>query len=220
MEVLVIEDEPRILAMVERGLESEGFAVDRADNGRDGLMRALSGRHGVVVLDLLLPQLDGLAVLRELNRRRPEIPVVILSARSDLRTKLHGFELGACDFVAKPFAIGELLARIRVHLRVQASENGNMLTAGGITLDLARRQVQVAGHATDLSEREFRLLHHLLLHAGEVVSRESVLAAVWEREFDARSNVVDVCVRRLRMKLGGDACIETIRNEGYRLTSA
>jgi DNA-binding response OmpR family regulator len=220
MEVLVIEDEPRILDMVERGLEAEGFAVDRADNGRDGLVRALNGRHGVVVLDLLLPQLDGLTVLRELNRRRPELPVVILSARSDLRTKLCGFKLGACDFVAKPFALGELLARVRVHLRVQASEDGNTLTAGGVTLDLARREAQIAGRTTAFSEREFRLLHHLLLHAGEVVSRESVLAAVWERQFDQRSNVVDVCVRRVRMKLGDDACIETIRNEGYRLTSA
>jgi DNA-binding response OmpR family regulator len=220
MEVLVIEDEPRIMTVLARGLEAEGFVVESADNGRDGLALAIRGHHNLVILDLLLPQVDGLTVLREINRRRPELPVVIMSARSDLRTKLRGFDLGASDYVAKPFAFGELLARIRVQLRVQASDDGNLLAAGGIVLDLTRRQARIDGRVSDLSEREFRLLHHLVRHAGEVVSRESVLAAVWGHQFDSRSNVVDVCVRRLRKKLGEEAPIETVRHAGYRLTTA
>jgi two-component system, OmpR family, response regulator len=220
MEVLVIEDEPRISTVLAHGLEAEGFVVESADNGKDGLARAVGGHHNLVILDLLLPRLDGLTVLREINRRRPELPVLIMSARSDLRTKLRGFELGACDYVPKPFAFAELLARIRLQLRVQASDDGNLLTAGGIVLDLTRRQARIDGRVADLSEREFRLLHHLVRHAGEVVSRESVLAAVWGRQFDSRSNVVDVCVRRLRKKLGNEAPIETVRHAGYRLTTA
>jgi DNA-binding response OmpR family regulator len=159
-------------------------------------------------------------VLRELRGRRPELPVVIVSARSDLRTKLRSFELGACDYVAKPFAFDELLARIRVQLRVRRSEDGNLLRAGDLELDLARRQARIGTRVIDLSDREFRLLHHLAQHAGEVVSRESLLSSVWGYYFDPRSNVVDVCVRRLRKKLGGEAPIETVRHAGYRVTPA
>jgi DNA-binding response OmpR family regulator len=220
MQVLVIEDEPRILSFLARALEAEGFAVDGEDNGPAGLARALGGAYDLVVLDLLLPRVDGLTVLRELRGRRPELPVVIVSARSDLRTKLRSFELGACDYVAKPFAFDELLARIRVQLRARRSEDGNVLRAGDLELDLARRQARIGPRVIDLSDREFRLLHHLAQHAGEVVSRESLLSSVWGYYFDPRSNVVDVCVRRLRIKLGGEAPIETVRNAGYRVTPA
>ena len=134
--------------------------------------------------------------------------MVVVSARSDLRTKLRGFELGARDYVAKPFAFDELLARVRVQLRAHASSDGNVLAAGDVALDLARRQARIGARVIDLSDREFRLLHHLIEHAGEVVSRESILSAVWGYYFDPRSNVVDVCVRRLRSKLGEDAPIE------------
>jgi two-component system, OmpR family, copper resistance phosphate regulon response regulator CusR len=220
MQILVIEDELRILAFLARALEAEGFAVTPADDGPAGLARAIAGRFDLVVLDLLLPKVDGLAVLRELHRRRPELPVVIVSARSDLRTKLRGFELGASDYVAKPFAFDELLARIRAQLRAHASGDGSLLAAGDVALDLARRQARIGARVIDLSDREFRLLHHLIQHAGEVVSRESILSAVWGYYFDPRSNVVDVCVRRLRSKLGEEAPIETIRRAGYRLTAA
>jgi DNA-binding response OmpR family regulator len=220
MQVLVIEDEPRILSFLARALEAEGFAVDGEDNGPAGLARALGGAYDLVVLDLLLPRVDGLTVLRELRGRRPGLPVVIVSARSDLRTKLRSFELGACDYVAKPFAFDELLARIRVQLRARRSEDGNVLRAGDLELDLARRQARIGARVIDLSDREFRLLHHLAQHAGEVVSRESLLSSVWGYYFDPRSNVVDVCVRRLRKKLGGKAPIETVRNAGYRVTPA
>jgi two-component system, OmpR family, copper resistance phosphate regulon response regulator CusR len=221
MRILVIEDEPRILSFLARGLEAEGFAVDGAGDGRSGLERAAHERYDLVVLDLLLPRLDGLSVLRELQRRRPELPVVIVSARSDLQTKLRGFGLGACDYVPKPFAFDELLARVRAQLRRNGGAgNGNVLRAGTLTLDLARRQAKLGDVVAELSDREFRLLHHLVQHQGEVVSRERLLSEVWGYHFDPRSNVVDVCIRRLRQKLGSNSPIETVRHGGYRLTAA
>jgi DNA-binding response OmpR family regulator len=220
LRILVIEDESRIRSFVARGLEADGFAVDGADNGQDGLERAVRGTYDLVVLDLLLPKLDGLNVLRELHRRSPELPIVVLSARADLRTKLRCFELGANDYVAKPFAVDELLARVRVQLRSRDHTNGGVLEAGTLLLDVARRRAMIGDGEVDLSDREFRLLHHLVKHAGEVVTRDSILSAVWGYHFDPRSNVVDVCVRRLRRKLGDEAPIETVRHAGYRLTSA
>jgi DNA-binding response OmpR family regulator len=222
MRILLIEDESRIQAFVRRGLEAEGYGVVTADDGRNGLSLARSGDWDLVVLDLLLPGLNGLRVLQEIHREQPELPVVILTARGDLRTKLKGFELGATDYVSKPFALGELLARVRVQLRrtIPPAEDDHVLRAGTVLLDLARRQARVGDAVTDLSDREFRLLHHLLLHVGEVVSRERLLADVWGYDFDPGSNVVDVCVRRLRQKLGPDAHIETVRHAGYRLAAA
>jgi DNA-binding response OmpR family regulator len=221
MRLLIIEDEPRILGFLTRGMEAEGFVVHGAENGSEGLERALSEPYDAVLLDLLLPGLDGLSVLRELRRRRPELPVVIVSARTDLQTKLRGFELGACDYLAKPFSIDELLARIRVHMRRRGDRIDEVVScAGELTLDLARRQAQIGTRVMNLSNREFRLLHHLVEHAGEVVSRERLLSEVWGYHFDPGSNVVDVCVRRLRQKLGDNAPIETVRHAGYRLTAA
>jgi DNA-binding response OmpR family regulator len=174
-----------------------------------------------VILDLLLPGLDGLSVLRELHERRPELPVVIVSARSDLPTKLRGFGLGASDYLAKPFALDELIARLRVQLRGHSvRHDDNLLHAGTLTLDLARRQARIGQLVAHLSDREFRVLHHLVEHAGTIVSRERLLAEVWGYHFDPGSNVVEVCVRRLRKKLGEEAPIETVRHAGYRLSAA
>ncbi len=221
MRILVVEDEARIQAFLSRGLEAEGYTVVTASDGREGLGLANGERWDLVVLDLLLPELNGLQVLRELHRSKPELPVVILSARGDVQTKLRGFELGAADYVAKPFSLDELLARIRVRLRGAASfGDEHVLRGGHVVLDVARRQADVGDLTVDLSDREFRLLHHLLVHVGEVVSRERLLAEVWGYDFDPGSNVVDVCVRRLRQKLGPDAAIETVRHAGYRLAAA
>jgi DNA-binding response OmpR family regulator len=221
MRILVIEDEPRILAFLARGLEAEGFSVDGAPDGRAGIAQAARGQHDLVILDLLLPGLDGFTVLRELQREQPELPVVIVSARSDLETKLRGLDLGACDYVSKPFSLDELLARVRAQLRRgRPVENGTVVRAGSLSLDVAKRQARLGDVVAELSDREFRLLHHLVLHEGEVVSRERLLADVWGYHFDPRSNVVDVCIRRLRQKLGATAPIETIRHGGYRLTAA
>src|SRR5437588_1591590 len=146
MQILVIEDEPRILAFLARGLEAEGFRVEGARDGPEGLRRALAGDCDAVILDLLLPGLDGLSVLRELNAQRPDLPVLIVSARSDLPTKLRGFGLGASDYLAKPFSLDELIARVRVQLRHHAeTADETVLRVGSLTLDLARRQARLGG---------------------------------------------------------------------------
>jgi DNA-binding response OmpR family regulator len=221
MRILIAEDEPRILAFLTRGLESEGFAVDAAADGVEALRCARADHYDVVVLDLLLPRIDGLAVLRDLRQHQPDLPVVILSARSDLPTKLRGFELGANDYVVKPFSLDELIARIRVQLRHAAGlVDSHVVQAGRLELDLSRRQVRIGADVTGLTDREFRLLRELALHPGEVVSRERLLAQVWGYHFDPRSNVVEVSMRRLRKKLGEQAAIETVRHAGYRLTTA
>jgi DNA-binding response OmpR family regulator len=217
MRILIAEDEARIRTFLAGAFEAEGFTVDVVGDGDRGLDLALSGDYNLVILDLMLPGRDGVTVLQELHRRRPELPVVILSARSDLATKLRGFELGAADFLPKPFSLDELLARVRVQLRrLQSEEPGNLVSTGQLQLDVARRQARVGDHVADLSDREFRLLHFLVTHTGEVVSRERLLSEVWGYDFDPRSNVVDVCVRRLRRRLGPNAPIETVRNVGYR----
>ncbi len=217
MRILVVEDEARIRAFLAKAFEAEGFAVDVVESGELGIERALTGRYEFVILDLMLPGRDGLDVLRELHRHQPTLPVLILSARSDLATKLRGFELGAVDYLAKPFSLDELLARARVQLRrSRSADDGTVLRVGRLELHLASRQARVGERVTDLSDREFRLLHMLLLHAGEVISRERLLSEVWGFDFDPRSNVVDVCVRRLRRHLGPEAPIETVRNAGYR----
>lgn len=220
MKILVIEDEARILSFLARGLEAEGYRVEGASDGRDGLVRAVQEEWDLVLLDLMLPGLNGLDVLDTLHRRRPELPVLILSARADLPTKLRGFDLGASDYVSKPVALDELLARIRVQLRrSRPDDGGTSLRGGRLVLDLARRQARLGDVVCDLSDREFRLLHHLVLHVGEVISRERLLAEVWGYTFDPGSNVVEVCVRRLRKKLGPEAPIETVRHAGYRLAA-
>jgi DNA-binding response OmpR family regulator len=222
MRILVVDDKPGILAFVSRGLEAEGFAVDSAVDGPSALQAVERARYDAVVLDILVHGVDGLAVLEELKRAQPSLPVVVLSARADLATKLRSFQLGASDYLAKPFALDELIARIWVHLRVAHAQLAqlSLLTAGRLTVDLGRRQARLGECVTDLSNREFRLLQHLVLHAGEVVSRQRLLADVWGYQFDPGSNVVDVCVRRLRKKLGEDAPIETVRHVGYRLVDA
>ena len=217
MRLLVVEDEARIASFLARAFEIEGFRVDVAADGEEGLDRALTGDYEVVILDLLLPGRDGLDILQELHRRRPALSVLILSARSDLPTKLRGFELGAVDYLAKPFSLDELSARIRVQMRTgRGTETGTTLQLGRVALDVSRRQARVGPTVANLPDREFRLLHFLMLHPGEVVSRQRLLAEVWGFDFDPGSNVVDVCVRRLRRQLGPDAPIETVRNVGYR----
>jgi DNA-binding response OmpR family regulator len=218
MRILVIEDEPRILGFLRSGLEAEGFTVDGAVDGVSGLSLALAEPYELVVLDLQLPRLDGLRLLEEVHARRPTLPVLILSARTDVPTKLKGFELGAIDFVAKPFSFDELVARVRVHLR-KDDASPSTITAGRLTLDVAKRRAYVDERAVDLSDREFRLLYHLATRAGEIVSRERLLSEVWGYSFDPGSNLVDVCVRRLRTKLGTPSPIETVRHAGYRLAA-
>jgi DNA-binding response OmpR family regulator len=219
--ILVIEDEARIRAFVSRGLEAEGFSVVGAGDGPEGLRLARELECDLVLLDLLLPHLDGLAVLRELEQLRPGLPVLILTARNDIATKLRGFGLGARDYLTKPFSFEELLARIRVHMQSpRPNKFDHVVHAGDLSLDLARRQARLANRVVDLSDREFKVLQRLVECAGEVVSRERLLSDIWGYHFDPHSNVVDVCVRRLRKKLGPDSPIQTVRHAGYRIAAA
>jgi len=221
MRILVIEDEERILSFVARGLAAAGYAVEAAENGRDGLERALHGTCDLVVLDLMLPVLGGMEVLQGVSANRPDLPVIILSARSDLETKLKGFELGAVDYVPKPFALDELLARVRAHLAHTHTHGDevNVIRGTRVDLDVARRQAVVGEVRCDLGDREFHVLYQLLLREGEIVSRERLLSEVWGYSFDPGSNVVEVCIRRLRQRLGPNVAIETVRNAGYRLAA-
>jgi DNA-binding response OmpR family regulator len=219
--ILVIEDEPRILGFLRLGLEAEGFVVDGAEDGAAGLAHALAEPYALVILDLQLPRIDGLRLLSELRAQRQDLPVLILSARTDLATKLRSFELGANDYLTKPFSFDELVARVRVRLRREHSPGpDSVIRAGLLELDLTRRQAKVADRVADLSDREFRLLYHLVSHPGQIMSRERLLSDVWGYGFDPGSNLVDVCVRRLRKKLGPGSPIETVRHAGYRLAVA
>jgi DNA-binding response OmpR family regulator len=216
MRVLVIEDERRILAFVKEALEADGLEVDVATDGERGLEAALRIAPDLVILDLMLPARGGLVVLERLRRERPALPVLILSARSELATKLRGFELGATDYLTKPFSLDELLARVRIQLRRFTPQDGAVLRAGPLALDLIGRQVRLDDKAIDLSDREFKLMRCLLERQGGTVTRERLLSEVWGIDFDPGTNVVDVSVRRLRRKLGPTA-IETVRNVGYRV---
>jgi two-component system OmpR family response regulator len=217
--VLVVDDEPRIVSFVSRALSAEGFQVDGVHDGIRALELASTGSYELVVLDLLLPQLDGMSVLRSLMERRPDQRVLVLSALVDAETKVKCLEFGASDYLSKPFSLAELIARVRARLRRPGpGPRDRFLTEGELTLDLTRRMVEVNERRVTLSEREFLLLEHLMHQRGEVCSRQRLLAEVWGYSFDPGSNVVDVCVRRLRAKLGGDV-IETVRNVGYRFNA-
>lgn len=214
--ILVVEDEARILDFLARGLSADGMSVDWARTGPEAVKRALEHRYDLVLLDLVLPQLNGLAVLERIQEKKPEVPVIVVSARGDVATKLKAFELGARDYVEKPFSLEELLARMRVHL-APPLERRSILRTGRFELDLANRQVRVGTVRAVLPDREFRLLGYLLEHAGHPVSRERLLSEVWGYAFDPGSNVVDVCVRRIRRRLEPETPIETVRNVGYRV---
>ena len=216
--ILVVEDEARILDFLVRGIAADGMTVVGAHTGPEAVKRAIAESFDLVLLDLVLPQLNGLAVLARIQNAKPELPVIVVSARGDVTTKLKAFELGARDYVEKPFSLDELLARMRVHL-VQPLERASVLKAGRVELDLKTREVRVGSAQAILSDREFRLIGYLAEHAGEAVSRERLLSEVWGYGFDPGSNVVDVCVRRIRRRLGDESPIETVRNVGYRLAT-
>lgn len=213
--ILVVDDEQRILRFLVRGLQAEGFAVDAADNGADGLHKALEGGYDLVILDLLMPGMDGASVLRQLVARRPAQAVLVLSCLNATATKVRLLEAGAEDYLAKPFSLDELLARVRARLRV-ATGRATSLVAGRLRLDLIRREADSGSGPVALADREFLLLRELMQHNGNTVSKQRLLAAVWQYHFDPGSNVVDVYVRRLRAKLGADT-ITTMRGEGYRI---
>jgi DNA-binding response OmpR family regulator len=213
--VLLVEDEDRIASFVEKGLGTRGFEVRRVVTGGAAL-GAISDETDIVVLDLGLPDMDGLDVLRILREAWASLPVVILTARGDIDDRVAGLDLGADDYVPKPFAIDELAARLRARLRARSDESLTRLHVGDLELDLIARRARLTGKIIDLTSREFALLEMLMRHAGQPITREELLANVWGLDFDPRSNLVDVYVRYLRRKLG-NGWIETLRGVGYRI---
>ena len=219
--ILLVEDEEKLARMVELELQYEGYEVEKAFDGRAGLDRALSGEFDLVLLDIMLPALSGMEVLRRL-RRESAMPVIMLTARDTVVDKVSGLDMGADDYITKPFAIEELLARIRAALRkrpAQAAEPPrSLLTAGPLTMDTDRHEVSVNGEGVELTRREFDLLRYLLEHKEKVISRETLLDNVWGFDFMGETNAVDVYIRFLRSKIDeafGIKLIHTVRGVGY-----
>ena len=212
-----------MVTFLARVLTAEGWSVDTTTDGATGLKMARTGIFDLVLLDLLLAGFDGVSLLAELMAERPEQPVLVLSAVSEVEDRVRCLRLGAADYLVKPFAIAELVARVDARLRTTApsrnGHNGHGLRFGSIGLDGRRRTADVKGRSVHLSEKEFLLLQHLLHKSPDVCGREELLADVWGLSFDPGSNVVEVCVGRLRQKLGGSV-IETVRRVGYRVAGA
>jgi heavy metal response regulator len=224
MRVLIIEDDEKISAFVKRGLQEAGFAVDQATDGRSGLHLALKEAYDAAVIDLMLPQLDGLSVIQEMRRSQLQTPVIVLSAKRSVDDRVKGLEIGSDDYLTKPFAFSELLARIQALIR-RASDQGepSRLSAGELSMDLLKRRVERAGQEIELQPREFALLEYLLRNAGRVVSKTLIMEHVWNYHFDPQTNVVDVLVCRLRTKIDKaftTPLIHTIRGVGYVLKPA
>lgn len=215
--ILVIDDEPEIVRFVHRALESDGHQVDVSTDGADGLRRALTNPPGLVVLDLLMPGVDGQAVLGGIMAQHPEQKVLVLSAAADVHTRVECLERGAVDFLAKPFSVRELTARVRTRLRDPAShDDQDVVRVGSMVLDMRRRELTVEGEAVELTHRELNLLAYLMRRAGRVCSRQELLSELWGYDFDPGTNVVDACVARLRRRLPIDV-VETVRHVGYKL---
>jgi DNA-binding response OmpR family regulator len=219
--ILLIEDEVGIADFVARGLEAYGYRVESVFDGIEGERRALGPGVDLVILDRMLPGRDGLHVLAAIRRHKAELPVLLLTARTEIDDRVAGLDAGATDYLTKPFALAELAARVRAHLREARPSETTTLSAAGIDVDLLARKVRRNGRELALTAKEFDLLAYFLRHPGLTVSRREILAAVWGYQHDPQTNIVEVYVRYLRRKLeqpGLPAPIETVRSIGYRLT--
>lgn len=221
MRILVVEDERALAEFIAASLRSEGYAVTACHDGASGEAAALTGDYGLVILDVLLPERNGLDVLRAIRRHDPDLPVILLTARGSIEQKVEGLDIGANDYITKPVSLEELAARVRAHLRAPGQREAAALEAGDLRLDLRTRRVQRAGQEVRLTAREFDLLVYLMRHPDQVLSREQILNAVWGFDFDPRTKVLEVFIGYLRRKLDeaadGSDPIETVRNVGYRL---
>lgn len=220
MRILVVEDEPKLARLLARGLAEEGHPADVAATGEEALWMADSGAYDAIVLDVMLPGLDGFAVCRRLRERKVWTPVLMLTARDALEDRIAGLDTGADDYLLKPFAFGELLARLRALARRGPAERPTELAAGDLRLDPASRRVWRSNDEIQLSAREFALLEVFMRHPGEALTRVQLLDGAWDMAFESRSNVVDVYVRYLREKIDRPfdrASLETVRGVGYRL---
>lgn len=220
MKVLIIEDEPKTASYLRKGLGENGFVIDLANNGEDGSHLAQTGRYDLIILDVMLPVRDGWSVIADLRRRNIAIPVLFLTARDAVHDRVKGLELGADDYLVKPFAFSELLARIHAILRRGTAKPASTVTVADLEIDLARHRATRAGQLLDLTPKEFLLLSLLMRRAGEVLSRTLIAEQVWDINFDSDSNVVDVHLRRLRSKVDDpyrSKLIHTVRGIGYVL---
>ncbi|WP_259312972.1 response regulator transcription factor [Capillimicrobium parvum] len=226
MRILVVEDERTLAGFIEQALLAEGYAVTLAHDGPGAEIEALTGDYALVLLDVMLPGRSGLDVLDAIRARKPELPVIVLTARGAIEQKVEGLDRGANDYVTKPFSFEELLARVRAHLRAPGQREASVLEVGDVRLDLRTRRVERDGHEVRLTAREFELLAYLARHPDQVLSREQILNAVWGFDFDPGTKVLEVYIGYLRRKLGegegegegdGGGPIETVRNVGYRL---
>jgi len=224
MKLLVIEDDREVAAYIVKGLSESGYVVDAAHEGRDGLFMATSGNYDALIVDRMLPGMDGLAVIAALRSAEIRTPVLILSALGAVDDRVKGLRAGSDDYLVKPFAFAELLARIEALLRRgSGAPVTTRLKVGELEMDLLARTVYRAGREIELLPREFRLLEFLMRHAGQVVTRTMLLESVWDYHFDPQTNVIDVHVSRLRQKIDkgfGRALLHTVRGAGYRLDTA
>jgi len=223
MKILIVEDEHKTGDYLKQGLSEAGFVADLARDGVDGLHLALTGDYDLVVLDVMLPRLDGWQVLREIRQKGKHLPVLFLTARDQVEDRVKGLEFGADDYLVKPFAFSELLARVRALLRRGRTNEPELLQVADLELDLLRRRVTRAGKRIDLTAKEFALLELLLRRQGEVLPRSLIASQVWDMNFDSDTNVIEVAVRRLRAKIDDDfepKLIRTVRGMGYVLEIA
>jgi DNA-binding response OmpR family regulator len=219
MNVLLVEDEARIASFVGQGLREQGFVVDACDNGTEGYALALDRTYDVVLLDIMVPGMDGLALLKNLRGAGQTVPIILITARNELDDRLVGLNLGADDYIAKPFYVEELVARIHAVVRRSSGERQNFLAVGPLRLDRITREVTCEGHQVELTAREFNLLEYLMRSPGRVFTRTQILEHVWGYDFNPSTNVVDVAIQRLRKKLDPLAAapwIESVRGVGYR----
>jgi two-component system OmpR family response regulator len=220
MRLLVVEDDRKLVRALERGLELEGYAVDVAFTGEEALSRASAREYDAVVLDVMLPGVDGFSVCEELRRRPTRVPVLMLTARADVADRIRGLDAGADDYLVKPFDFGELLARLRALARRGPTERSAVVELGALRFDAATRVVIRAGREIELTAREFEVLELLARHSGEVVSRQQLLDEIWDDDHDGSPNIVDVYVGYLRKKLedpSGPRLIRTVRGVGFML---
>jgi two-component system OmpR family response regulator len=218
MNILYVEDEAKIASFVCAGLKEQGFVVDYCDNGNDGYLRAMDNEYDVLVLDIMLPGKDGLAILKAVRRAGRNLPVILLTARNELDDRLEGLNLGADDYLAKPFFVEELVARIHAVVRRVSGERQNILSIGPLKLDRITREVTCNQQSVELTTREFNLLEYLMRSPGRVLTRTQILEHVWGYDFNPSTNLVDVCIQRIRKKLerlDGSNCIESVRGVGY-----
>jgi two-component system, OmpR family, response regulator len=219
MRVLIVEDDPAIVRFLERGLAAHGHQSITADNGHDGVIIAADESVDFVLLDIMLPGMGGQEVLRRIRARRPGVPVLMLTARDEVRDKVSALDGGADDYLTKPFDLDELLARMRALVRRADQPEASRIEMGDLKLDLRSHRVWHGEKSVELSSREFALLEYFVRHSGQVLSRQQILSAVWDYAFDPGSNVVDVYVSYLRNKLdrrGEPSLISTVRGAGYR----